>query len=191
MFRIKDNSCLIVVDVQNDFCPGGALGVKEGEQVVPVLNVWIREFLQQGMPVVYTQDWHPEDHISFEANGGIWPSHCVQETRGAAFHEDLVVHGKICQKGFACDKEAYSAFDGRLGGRGGLSLDQWLREQGVTRIYVGGLATDYCVKATVLDGLKHGYEVVVLQDGIRAVDVNQGDGERAVAEMVEQGAIIK
>lgn len=190
MLRIEDNSCLIVVDVQNDFCPGGALGVKEGNQVVKALNVWIREFSQQGMPVVYTQDWHPEDHISFAANGGIWPPHCVQETRGAEFHEDLLVQGRICQKGFVRDREAYSGFDGRLDGPNGPSLDQWLTEQGVARIYVGGLATDYCVKATVLDGLKHGYEVVVLKDGIRAVDVGRGDGQRAISQMADEGAII-
>lgn len=191
MPNIKEGSCLIIVDVQNDFCPGGALGIEEGDQVVPVLNKWIGEFAKKGMPVVYTQDWHPKDHLSFVENGGIWPPHCVQETGGAEFHPDLIVRGKMCPKGFVSDKEAYSGFDGRLDGPNGPVLAQWLKEQGVSRIYVGGLATDYCVKATALDGIKNGFEVVVIRDGIRAVDVNQGDGERAIEEMVDQGVMVE
>jgi len=191
MRGIGEGSCLIVVDVQNDFCPDGALGVREGDQVVPVLNLWISEFHKKGMPVVYTQDWHPEDHVSFVESGGIWPPHCVQDTRGADFHPDLIVHGEVCRKGFVSDKEAYSGFDGRVAGPDGPALDRWLKEQEVSRIYVGGLATDYCVKATALDGIRNGYEVVVLKDGVRAVDVRQGDGGRAIAEMVDAGAVLE
>jgi nicotinamidase/pyrazinamidase len=191
VLEINSHSCLLVVDVQNDFCPGGALGVKEGDLVVPVLNRWIRKFREMGFPVVYTQDWHPEDHLSFVENGGIWPPHCIQDTVGSEFHPDLVVEGKICRKGFVAAKEAYSGFDGRFDGPDGPCLDRWLKEQGVSRIYVGGLATDYCVRATVVDGLKNRYEVVVLEDGVRAVEVNEGDGERAIAEMIDKGAIIQ
>jgi nicotinamidase/pyrazinamidase len=191
MFDIGEGDCLVVVDVQNDFCPGGALGVAEGDQVVPVLNAWIREFHKKGLPVIYTQDWHPQDHCSFAGNGGIWPPHCVQGTKGADFHPDLVVQGEICRKGFVTDAEAYSGFDGRVGGLDGPTLGTWLKQRAVARIFVGGLATDYCVKATVLDGIGNGLEVAVLRDGIRAVNVNEGDGEKAIAEMAGAGAIIR
>ncbi len=191
MSNIKEDSCLIIVDVQNDFCPGGALGIEEGDQVVPVLNEWISQFQKKGIPVVYTQDWHPKDHVSFVENGGIWPPHCVQEGKGAEFHPRLVVQGKICRKGFVRDKEAYSGFDGKLDGPDGPALAQWLKKQRVSRIYVGGLATDYCVKATALDGIKNGFEVFVIRDGIRAVDANEGDGERAIKAMADKGAIVE
>ncbi|HHX10080.1 MAG TPA: nicotinamidase [Firmicutes bacterium] len=194
VFRVADignGDCLVVVDVQNDFCPGGALGVAEGDRVVPVLNSWIRGFQEQGLPVVYTQDWHPRDHMSFVENGGIWPPHCVQGTQGAHFHPDLVVRGEICRKGFVSNKEAYSGFDGKVGALDGPSLEKWLKQKGVKRIYVGGLATDYCVRATVLDGIRCGFEVVVLKDAVRAVDVNEGDGQKALAEMVDAGAVVK
>lgn len=200
---IPNHSCLVVVDVQNDFCPGGALGVPEGDKVVPVLNAWIKKFREQGLPVVYTKDWHPADHCSFKPNGGIWPPHCVQHTHGSGFHPDLMVEGPVFVKGFVQSLEAYSGFDSRLhpgdneaagiGGdqkSGGPLLGEWLREHGVKRMYVGGLATDYCVKATVLDGLKHGFEVVLVKDAARSVDVNKGDGETAIREMAKAGAVI-
>jgi nicotinamidase/pyrazinamidase len=190
VFDIRKGDCLVVVDVQNDFCPGGALGVAEGDQVVPVLNSLIKEFNDRDLPVVYTQDWHPQDHVSFVENGGIWPPHCVQGTKGANFHPDLVVSGEICRKGFLSDREAYSGFDGRIGEPDGPALDQWLKEKGVKRIYVGGLATDYCVRATVLDAIQCGFEVVLLTNGIRAVDVNEGDGDKAIAEMADAGALL-
>jgi nicotinamidase/pyrazinamidase len=191
MFDVRDGDCLVVVDVQNDFCPGGALGVAGGDQVVPVLNTWIEEFHEKGLPVVYTQDWHPKDHMSFVENGGIWPPHCVQDTEGADFHPDLIVRGEVCRKGFEKDKEAYSGFDGRVGQLDGPALDAWLKQRGVQRIFVGGIATDYCVKATVLDGIRYCFEVVVLKDAVRAVNVNPDDGEKALAEMEEAGAVIK
>lgn len=211
---IPNYSCLVVVDVQNDFCPGGALAVPEGDQVVPVLNTWIKKFRERGLPVVYTKDWHPADHSSFKPNGGIWPPHCLQHTYGSDFHPDLLVEGPVFVKGFVANREAYSGFDSRLqaaesqvtsqvagqvAGKNkasapeetfGPPLAEWLRQQSVKRIYVGGLATDYCVKATVLDGLKEGLEVVVIRDAVRAVNVNKGDGDRAIDEMAKAGATV-
>ncbi|MFO7275307.1 MAG: nicotinamidase [Bacillota bacterium] len=186
-------AALVIVDVQNDFCPGGALAVPRGDEVVPVLNGWVEAFTAAGRPVVYTQDWHPEGHISFRERGGPWPVHCVQGTRGADFHPGLAVRGTVFRKGFDRDREAYSGFDGALarGERGvdpGTGLAGWLRERGVRRLYVGGLATDYCVRATVLDGLAAGFEVSVLIPAVRAVDVEPGDGDRALREMQEKGA---
>ncbi len=189
--NVKDNCCLIVVDVQNDFCPGGTLAIKQGDKVVPVLNSWIQKFHNVKAPIVYTRDWHPKDHISFLDYGGIWPSHCVQQTYGAEFHPDLVCHGCICSKGFIRNKEAYSGFDGYVNGLDGPRLDQWLKQKGVEQIYVGGLATDYCVKATALDGIKNGYKVYLLENGIRAVDVKQGDGHRSIQEMTDAGVLLR
>ena len=185
----RGRSALIVVDVQNDFCPGGALAVPAGDQVIPELNRWIKYFEERNFPIAYTQDWHPADHCSFRENGGLWPRHCVQRTLGAEFHRDLVVRGGIFKKGFRSDKEAYSGFEGRLDGDpNGPDLGEWLYQAEVTRVYVGGLATDYCVKATVLDALRRGFEAVVIRSAIRAVDVNPGDGQRAIEEMLVAGA---
>ncbi len=190
----EEDSALVVVDVQNDFCPGGALAVPEGDKVVGVLNGWIREFASKGRPIAYTLDWHPASHCSFQEQGGMWPRHCVQETRGSAFHHLLEVPSEnasaaVFRKGFEAGREAYSGFEGRLNGEPDAPLlGDWLKAQGVTRIFVGGLATDYCVKATVLDGLKQGFAVSLIEDGTRAVDVKAGDGDRAIAEMQAAGA---
>jgi len=202
---IPDHSCLVVVDVQNDFCPGGSLAVPGGDEVVPILNSWIRRFRERRLPVVYTKDWHPEDHCSFKPNGGPWPPHCVQHSWGSDFHPGLIIEGPVFVKGFDCEREAYSGFQsrlqksdaeatGRLGPEGQEAghpfLAEWLRRQRVKRLYVGGLATDYCVKATVLDGLKEGFEVVLIKEGVRAVDVNEKDGEKAIGEMARAGASV-
>lgn len=191
--ELKKSDALVVVDVQNDFCPGGALAVPDGDEVVPILNEWIEKFGAQELPVIYTQDWHPANHISFRDRGGPWPPHCVQESEGAAFHPDLRIAGVIFRKGFDPEKEAYSGFDGCLVRDDGTidrdtDLATWLRQHGVMRIFVGGLTTDYCVRATVLDGLKNGFQVTVLTAASRPVDVQPGDGERAIAEMVSAGA---
>ena len=188
MLRIKDNSCLIVVDVQNDFCPGGALGVNEGNQVVKALNVWIREFSQQGMP---------QSILRTGIRKIIFPLRQMAESGrltvfkklGVPSFLSLLVQGRICRKGFVRDREAYSGFDGKLDGPDGPSLTNGSQSRSCSNLR-RGLATDYCVKATVLDGLKHGYEVIVLKDGIRAVDVDQGDGQRAISQMADEGAII-
>ena len=189
-------AALVVVDVQNDFCPGGALAVPGGDQVIPVLNKWIRRFRQRGLPIAFTLDWHPSDHCSFRDQGGPWPAHCVQGEKGSELHPALEAPcevrpaEKIFKKGFLSNKEAYSGFEGHLDGDDSApSLGGWLRSLGVTEVYVGGLATDYCVKATVLDALKQGFRVRLIMEGMRAVDVNEGDGRRAVDEMVRAGAL--
>lgn len=173
---------LIVVDVQNDFCPGGSLAVTHGDEVVAPLNKLIEEFLERGEPVFKSRDWHQEQTKHFAAYGGTWPVHCVQNTKGAEFHPDLIddMHIRVISKGLG-DEDCYSAFDGT-------DLALQLRRLGVEEVWVGGLATDYCVKNTVLDALKEGFRVKALEDAMRAVEVNPGDGERAIAEMREAGA---
>ena len=181
----KPKRALIVVDVQNDFCPGGSLAVAEGDKVVTPLNKLIEEFLQRGEPVFKTRDWHRADTKHFEAYGGTWPVHCVQNTEGADFHPDLLddVHIRIISKGLG-DEDCYSGFDGT-------DLALQLRRLGVEEIWVGGLATDYCVKNTVLDGLKEGFRVKALAEAMRPVEINPGDGDRAMAEMRAAGAVIQ
>lgn len=174
----RDDDALLLVDVQNDFLPGGALAVPEGDAVVPVLNRWIEVAERAGVPVIATRDWHPPDHVSFEAQGGPWPPHCVAGTEGAAFHPDLhlpddaVVVSKATEPG----AEAYSGFDGT-------DLAEMLRELGVRRVRVGGLATDYCVRATALDAAEAGFEVALIPGGHRGIaDETTAEAERAMAE---------
>lgn len=175
---------LIVVDVQNDFCPGGTLAVAHGDEVITPLNALIDEFLKNGEPVYESRDWHPAQTKHFAAYGGTWPVHCVQNTRGAEFHPDLRQDPSITviSKGLG-DKDCYSAFDET-------DLASRLKQQGVEVVWVGGLATDYCVKATVLEALKNGFEVKAIENAMRAVDVNRGDGVRAIEEMRGAGAEI-
>jgi len=174
---------LIIVDVQVDFCPGGALPVPEGDKIVPVLNEYIRKFDSAGALIIATRDWHPPNHISFRDYGGLWPQHCVQGTKGAEFHPDLRLPNKVLIVSKATDpkREAYSGFEGT-------GLDEMLRRFGVRRVFVGGLATEYCVKNTVLDALKYGFETFLLEDAVKGIDVNLGDTERAIREMLEKGA---
>jgi len=181
---LTKHSALIVVDVQNDFIPGGALPVPEGDKVVEPLNKYMEMFRRQGLPIVATRDWHPPNHMSFKEYGGIWPPHCIQNSWGAEFHPDLHLPRDtiIISKATEPDKEAYSGFEGT-------NLHNILKDKGVRRVFVGGLATDYCVKNTVLDALKLGYETILLMDAIRGVDVNEGDSERAITEMITNGAI--
>jgi nicotinamidase/pyrazinamidase len=170
---------LIIVDVQNDFCPGGALAVPSGDEVIPVIN----RLLKHRWLSVATMDWHPADHCSFEPHGGPWPPHCVQETAGAELHPELDAARIefIITKGWHPDEEAYSGFHGT-------ELAKILREKGVTGVVVCGIATDYCVRATAHDALQEGFEVVVLEDAIRGVDVNLGDSQRALDELRQVGA---
>ena len=179
---------LILVDVQNDFCPGGALAVSEGDAVVGPLNVYARDFAAAGSTVVATRDWHPARTGHFQQFGGIWPVHCVQDSPGAAFHPNLALpEGTIVvSKGDDPEADGYSAFEART--PEGKSLLDVLRERGVTDLYVGGLATDYCVKSTVLDGLKSGLRTVLLVDAVRGVNLQPEDSERAIDEMVRAGA---
>ncbi len=180
---LDPQAALIIVDVQNDFCPGGALAVTQGDEVVPVLNRYAARFAEAGAPVYATRDWHPADHLSFEAQGGIWPLHCVQETGGAAFHPQLALPESttIISKAQTPSEEAYSGFMNT-------DLAERLRVQGVERVYVGGLATDYCVKETVLDALKEGFDTYFLADASRGVNVNAGDSAAAEQAMEAAGA---
>jgi nicotinamidase/pyrazinamidase len=175
---------LIVVDVQNDFCPGGALAVPHGDEVVEPLNELIVEFLERGDPVYKSRDWHPPTTKHFAAYGGTWPVHCVQNTEGAEFHPELRDDPRITviSKGLG-DKDCYSAFDET-------DLASQLRKQGVEEVVVGGLATDYCVKNTVLDALKQGFKVKAVEDAMRPVELQPGDGDRAIEEMRAAGAEI-
>lgn len=174
---------LILVDVQNDFLPGGALAVPEGDEVIPVLNRWIAAFHARGLPIFATRDWHPRAHCSFKAQGGIWPQHCIADTDGAQFAPslDLPAEAAVIAKATTPAKDAYSGFEGT-------DLGPRLHEQGVTRLFVGGLATDYCVLNTVRDALAEGFTVLLLTDAIRAVNVEPNDGAKAEAEMRRLGA---
>jgi nicotinamidase/pyrazinamidase len=179
---------LLIVDVQNDFCPGGALAVPEGDAVVPVLNAYIAHAARAGIPIFASRDWHPPETRHFATRGGPWPDHCVRDTPGAAFHPDLSLPDGtvIVTKGTSIEDDGYSMFDGTL--PLGEPLLVALRARRITRLHVGGLATDYCVRATVLDGLKHGFEVHLLADAVRAVNVQPGDEQRAIDEMLASGA---
>jgi nicotinamidase/pyrazinamidase len=175
---------LIVVDVQNDFCPGGTLAVPHGDEVVTPLNKLIDEFLERGDPVYKTRDWHPPTTKHFTAYGGTWPVHCVQNTMGAEFHPALRNDSriKVISKGMG-NTDGYSAFEGT-------DLNSQLNKAGVEEVVVGGLATDYCVKNTVFDALKQGYKVKAVEDAMRPVELRPGDGERAIEEMRAAGAEI-
>ena len=179
---------LVIVDVQNDFCPGGSLAVAEGGQVVPILNRHIEKFCRAGLPIFATRDWHPARTRHFNTDGGPWPPHCVQGTDGGKFHPALVLPNTavVVSKGVSFDADSYSGFEAT--DAEGVGLVQRLRALGVERIFVGGLATDYCVKFTVLDGLKEGFKVTLLQDAIRGVNRRPDDSKRAIEEMVRAGA---
>lgn len=181
---------LVIVDVQNDFCPGGSLAVPDGDKVVPLLNRYIDRFVTLKGPIFASRDWHPAVTKHFKAYGGVWPPHCVQGTKGAEFHAGLKLPGDtvIVSKGMDPDADAYSCFQAE--DLNGMPFAAALGEGSVQRLFVGGLATDYCVKATVLDALKEGFRVVVLEDAIRAVDVNPGDGPKALEAMKAAGATL-
>lgn len=176
---------LVMVDVQNDFCPGGALPVSEGDRIVRALN-----FLTEHIHfVVATRDWHPQETSHFKEFGGVWPVHCVQGTPGAEFHSKLKIgNANIFSKGTKPDEDGYSGFDGV--NEAGVSLEDFLKEYEIDTLVVGGLATDYCVKATVLDAIQRGFEVVVVVDAIRAVNIHAEDGMNALQEMRKAGAYI-
>jgi nicotinamidase/pyrazinamidase len=184
-------NALVLVDVQNDFCPGGALAVAGGDEIVPVLNRLIGEFKQAGMPVIATRDWHPARTVHFNTSGGIWPPHCVRDTRGAEFYAGLDLDRSITivSKGLEESADSYSGFDG-VDARG-VGLADLLRRLGVERLVIGGLATDYCVKQTALDGLRNGFKVTVLEDAVRGVDVKPGDATQALDDMKRAGALIR
>ena len=182
------DAALLVVDVQKDFCPGGALPVPRGDEVVPALNRYIEWFREAGRPVYLSRDWHPATTTHFQEGGGPWPPHCVQGTTGAEFHPELDVPPEaiIVSKGMSPDRDSYSAF--QASDPDGTSLADSLRRRGVRTLYVGGLATDYCVKASVMDALEEGLDTVLLVDAIRGIDVSEGDVGRAIDEMRSAGA---
>ena len=179
---LRKGDVLVIVDVQSDFV-SGSLRVPGAAEVVAPLNACISAFRHAGLPVVATRDWHPPEHKSFRRNGGLWPAHCVAGTGGADFAAGLQLPGDawIVSKATVPTLEAYSGFEGT-------DLDTRLKREGARRLFVGGLATDYCVLRTVLDARALGYETVVLADAIRAVNAGPGDGDRAVAEMRQAGA---
>ncbi len=187
---IAQNSALLVVDVQNDFCPGGALPVIEGDQVVPRLNVYIRLFQSLGRPILASRDWHPQQTIHFVTQGGPWPPHCLQGTPGAAFHPGLELPESaiVVSKGMRADEDAYSAFQAY--DERGLLLAERLHTLDIEHVYIGGLTLDYCVKTSSLDALQGGFGVTVLIDATRAVNVRPHDGELAVEELVRAGAAL-
>ncbi|AFK22387.1 nicotinamidase [Pyrococcus sp. ST04] len=172
---------LIVVDMQRDFMPGGALPVPDGDKIIPKVNEYIKKFKEKGALIVATRDWHPENHISFKERGGPWPRHCVQNTQGAEFVVDLPEDAIIISKATDPDKEAYSGFEGT-------NLAEILKEKGVKRVYICGVATEYCVRATALDALKYGFEVYLLKDAVKGI-TPEGE-EKALKEMEEKGVKI-
>lgn len=181
---LSAGDALVVVDVQVDFLPGGNLAVARGDEVVPVLNAYVERFRSRGLPVVATRDWHPPNHCSFKAQGGPWPPHCVAGTPGAGFAPGLMLPADVIlvSKDTTPLEDDYSVLVNT-------NLDAILRMAGVRRLFVGGLATDYCVRYSVLNAQKLGYQTVLLTDAIHAVDVHAGDGERAIAEMLQGGAL--
>lgn len=195
---MSERRCLIIVDVQNDFCPGGSLPVQEGNMVVGPINDLIAHATEQGWLIVASQDWHPEHTVHFtqdRTDGKGWPAHCVQNTRGAEFHPDLKINDQVVvvRKGLNPENDGgYSAFEGR--NTAGQSLLEILHVEDsideIDTVIVVGLATDYCVKATVLDAITHLFDVsvVVVTDAVRAVNVEPGDGDNAIASMRIAGA---
>jgi nicotinamidase/pyrazinamidase len=175
---------LLLVDVQNDFCPGGALPIEEGDKVVPVLNQWIEAAKAKGIPIYASRDWHPVHHMSFEGHGGKWPPHCIQDSEGGLFHPELKLPDDVVKitKGVRFDQDQNSAFDQT-------GLAEQLKRDGVKRLWIGGLALDVCVLATVLDAGKLGFEVHVILEGTRPV-TSEG-GQEAIRTMREAGATIE
>jgi len=182
-YVIKNSDALLITDIQKDFLPGGALPIDNGNEIIPVLNDYVNRFVAAKAHVLASRDWHPLNHISFKAQGGPWPPHCVQETAGAEFSPYLKLppHAIIISKATNPEIEAYSAFDGT-------SLAHELRTLGIKRLFVGGLATDYCVVNTVVDARKLGFETVVLMDATLGINAEPGDVDRAIEIMLKNGA---
>lgn len=183
--QLATSDTLLVADVQNDFLPGGALAVRRGDEVIAPLNRIIAEFHRLGLPIYATRDWHPTDHCSFRLQGGPWPPHCIAGLRGAEPPSQLHLppETRLVPKGIVPHAEAYSGFQAT-----GLAVE--LRRAGCRRVIIGGVATDYCVRATALDALLAGFEAVVLEDAVRPVDVKKGDGRRALEELRAAGAVL-
>ena len=179
---LGDFDALILVDIQKDFLPGGALPVPDGDKIIEPANKYIEKFVEKELPIFATRDWHPENHISFKKNGGLWPEHCIQNTEGAQFPPELKLPPEtfIINKGDRPEIDAYSGFQGTL-------LNDLLKERGIKRIFIGGLATDYCVLHTVLGGLNLGYTVFLLLDAIKGITPQSE--QNAIQKMLKKGAI--
>lgn len=188
---MKENRALLLVDIQNDFCSGGKVSVPKGDAIVPVCNAYVNLFTALGLPVFISRDWHPEKTKHFQEFGGIWPAHCVQYTQGAEFHPNLRLPSGafIISKGRLPEEDSYSAFQGR--DENGGTLDEILHDLGVLDLYVGGLATDFCVKHTVLDGLHNNYSVHLLTDAIKGVNMFFSDDIYRSVEIMERYGAIK
>jgi len=185
-FQVGD--ALLLVDPQNDFCPGGSLPVADGDAVMPVLNAWAAAAERAGVPIFISRDWHPRSTTHFKERGGVWPPHCVMGSHGAEFHPGLHLPADvvIVSKGMGETEDAYSAFQARDDSN--TSFAALLKARNVSHLYVAGLATDYCVKSTALDALDLGLRITLVQDGMRAVNLQPTDGEQALTEMRARGA---
>lgn len=184
MESLDSHDALILVDIQNDFLPGGPLGVAGSEAIVPILSEYVRRFHERGLPIFLTRDWHPPNHCSFQQQGGPWPPHCLAGSQGALppDHFPIPASAVVIYKGIDPDQDAYSGFQGT-------ALHRHLHALGIHRLFIGGLATDYCVLNTVKDALLLGYTVYLLTDAIKAVDVRPDDGKRAEQAMIHLGAV--
>ena len=185
---MKLKKALLIVDVQNDFCPGGSLAVPGADKIIPVLNKYLRIFLKKELPIFASRDWHPVRTAHFRDFGGEWPVHCIQGTRGASFHPGIKLPKEaiLLYKGMDPSKESYSVFQAEdEKGRPFLNI---LKVMGIGELYIGGLATDYCVKFSVLDALKQGFKVRLLMDAVKGVDINPNDSRKAVDKMLKSGA---
>lgn len=185
---MKFKKALLVVDIQNDFCPGGALGVPEGDKIVPKVNKYIRIFSKKKLPIFATRDWHPIRTKHFKDFGGVWPVHCIHNSKGAAFHPKLKLSkgAILLYKGMDPEKDSYSAFHAE--DEKGMRFPNLLKILGIKEIYIAGMATDYCVKFSTHDALKQGFKVKILMDAIKGVNLRPDDSEKAIKEMVKNGA---
>ena len=183
-----NKSALLIVDMQKDFCPGGALGIKGGDEIIPIINCYIGLFMERVLPIIASRDWHPAKTKHFREFGGIWPAHCVQGSDGAMFTEGLLLPPEtlVFSKGMDPDRDDYSALHARNDTE--TPLTEFLINEEIQHLYICGLATDYCVRQTALEGLRHGFAVTVLVDAVRGVDLQTGDSERALNEMESAGA---
>ena len=186
---MQTKKALVIVDVQNDFCPGGSLAVPDGDKIIPVLNNYIGVFSKKQLSIFASRDWHPRETKHFKECGGVWPEHCIQDTPGAAFHPDLILPKEtvVLSKGIDIDVEGYSVF-GAVDSQGN-EFFSLLQDMGTEELFVGGLTTDYCVKYTVLDALQKDFTVNVLIDAIKGVNIKEGGSDNALREMTESGAI--
>ncbi len=185
---MKCKKALLIVDVQNDFCPGGALGIKDGDEIIPAINKYIKIFAAKKLPIFASRDWHPKKTTHFKKFGGVWPVHCVQGTKGAEFHPKLKLPKEaiLLYKGMDPGKDSYSAFQAQT--QNGMSLANLLKILDMKELYIAGLATDYCVKFTTHDAIRQGFKVKILLDAIKGVNLKPNDSENVIREMVKIGA---